>query len=229
MAQEMEKKSEEAKKPAKVKRFNLFHRFAHAVLTLGVIGAAVTGFPLKFKEIYGMDWLVAKMGGVPMVGLIHRICAVAIIVYLVFQGVYMFYYMFAARLGTETGAMTWILPRKRETLDVKANALYLLGQRPEPSFRKFVYWGIFDWVINIAGIFAIVISGLMVWFPEILARFIPGIWLNTAYVVHSNGAVLIVVVILITHFYNIYWSTGHISDCMVVFTGRMTARRKKLE
>lgn len=226
---EVEKKPETKKKPAKAKRFNLFHRITHLGLTLGVIGAAVTGFPLKFKDLYGMDWLVTKMGGVPMVGLIHRICAVAIMSYLVFQAAYLFYYSIAGRLKPEAGAMTWILPRKRETLDVKANALYLLGRRPEPSFRKFVYWGVFDWVISIAGIFAIVISGLMVWFPEILARFIPGTWLNTAYVVHSNGAVLIVVVILITHFYNIYWSTGHISDCMVIITGRMTARRKKLE
>lgn len=232
LAQEHAAKSpavaQKAAKPT-AKRYNLFHRFAHAIVTFGVIGAAVTGFPLKYKDLIGMDWFTTKLGGVIRMGLYHRIFAGMIIGYLVFQTVYMLYYFVARLFGSEAGGLTWILPRKRETLDVKANALYLIGRRPEPSFKKYVYWGVFDWVINIAGIFAIVVTGAMVWFPEVLARWLPGTWLNSAYVIHSQGAILIVVVILVTHFYNIYWSTGHISDCMVIFTGRMTARRKKLQ
>lgn len=220
---------EKKKKPAtKAKRFNMFHRIAHAVVTIGVVGACITGFPLKFKDVTYMGLLVQKMGGVARMAIYHRVFAVMIGSYIATQVLYMGYYFIALRRGVDVSSLSWVLPRKRETLDVSANTMYLLGRRGEPSFKKQVYWGVFDWIVSIAGIWAIVVSGAMVWFPNIVARYIPGTWLNVAYVTHSNGAVLLIVIVFVTHFYNIYWSTGHLSDCNIIITGRMTTRRKKL-
>lgn len=217
------------KKGQSPKRYNVFHRIAHLSVTFGVTGAAITGFPLKFKDITYMDVLTAKMGGVAQMALYHRVFAVMIGAYIVMQGTYMMYYFIAVRLGQDVSSLSWVLPRKRETLDVRANALYLFGKRGEPSFKKQVYWGVFDWIISIAAMWAILISGAVVWFPEIISRYVPGTWLNVAYVTHSNGAVLAIVITVATHFYNIYWSTGHMSDCNVMFSGKQTARRKKLQ
>jgi cytochrome b subunit of formate dehydrogenase len=217
------------KKKPKAKRFNLFHRIAHAVVTIAVIGCSTSGFPLKFKDGVGMQWLTDIQGGVTGMALVHRVCAVAIGVYLVTQFFYILYYFYARARGADTSSIAWVLPRKRETLDVKNNLLYMLGRHAEPSFKKQVYWGVVDWIISIAMFFAILISGVIIWFPEFFALYIPGQWFNVAYVTHSNGAVLLVVITLVTHFYNIYWSTGFMSDCMIMFTGTMTSRRTKLE
>lgn len=223
------KKREEPKKKRKAaKRYNIFHRVFHFLITLGVIGACVTGFPLKFKDWPGMIDFVKQLGGVTQMAFYHRIFAGMIGAYIISQMFYITYYFIALRRGVDVSSLSWVLPRKRQTLDVKANTLYLMGRGKEPSFKKQVYWGVFDWLVMIASIWAIIVSGAMVWWPEIVARYIPGTWLNAAYVTHSNGALLFIVVVLVTHFYNIYWSTGHISDCNVIFTGRMTTRRKKL-
>ncbi|MFH1737041.1 MAG: hypothetical protein ABH838_04010 [Actinomycetota bacterium] len=216
------------KKP-KAKRFNRFHRFAHAIVTLATIGASISGFPLKFKDAPGMQWLTDIQGGVTRMALIHRVCAVAIAVYLASQMFYILYYFYARAKGVDTSALAWVLPRKRETLDVKANLLYMLGRQAEPSFKKQVYWGVFDWIVSIAMFFAILVSGTVIWFPEYLSQYLTGTWFNVAYVTHSNGAVLLILITLVTHFYNIYWSTGYLSDCMIIFTGKMTSRRTKLE
>ncbi len=216
------------KKRKASKRYNIFHRVFHFLITLGVVGACVTGFPLKLKDWPGMADFVKQLGGVTQMAFYHRIFAGMIGAYIVSQIFYVLYYFIALRRGVDVSSLSWVLPRKRQTLDVKANTLYLMGRGKEPSFKKQVYWGVFDWVVMIASIWAIIVSGAMVWWPEIVARYIPGTWLNAAYVTHSNGALLFIVVVLVTHFYNIYWSTGHISDCNVIFTGRMTTRRKKL-
>jgi cytochrome b subunit of formate dehydrogenase len=218
-------------KPAKgkAKRFNLFHRVSHAAVTLATILASTSGFPLKFKDAPGMQWLTDMQGGVATMAIVHRVCAVVIFVYLTGQFFYILYYFYARARGVDTSSIAWVLPRKRETLDVKANLMYMLGRAKEPSFKKQVYWGFFDWVVSLAMFLAILVSGAVIWFPEFFANYIPGTWFNVAYVTHSNGAVLLVVITLVTHFYNIYWSTGHLSDCMIIFTGTMTNRRAKLE
>ncbi|MFA5867248.1 MAG: hypothetical protein WC891_04725 [Actinomycetota bacterium] len=227
-AKAMAGKPEKPKK-GKAKRFNLFHRVSHAAVTLATICASTSGFPLKFKDAPGMQWLTDIQGGVTNMAIVHRVSAVVILVYLTGQFFYILYYFYARARGVDTSGIAWILPRKRETLDVKANLMYMLGRAPEPSFKKQVYWGVFDWIVSLAMFFAILISGAVIWFPELFARYLPGTWFNVAYVTHSNGAVLLVVITLVTHFYNIYWSTGHLSDCMIIFTGTMTNRRAKLE
>lgn len=216
-------------KKGKAKRFNLFHRVLHAALTLATICAAASGFPLKFKDAPGMQWLTDIQGGVVNMGIVHRVAAVVIIVFMAGQFFYILYYIYARARGADTSAIAWVLPRKRETLDVRANLMYMLGRASEPSFKKQVYWGVFDWIVSLAMFFAILVSGAAIWFPEYFANYLPGTWFNVAYVTHSNGAVLLVVITLVTHFYNIYWSTGHLSDCMIIFTGKMTNRRTKLE
>ncbi len=217
------------KKKPKAKRFNLFHRVAHALVTVATIGASTSGFPLKFKDAPGMQWLTDLQGGVTGMALVHRVCAVTIGIYLVGQFFYILYYFYARARGADTSSIAWVLPRKRETLDVRSNLLYMFGRHAEPSFKKQTYWGVFDWVVSIAMFFAILVSGTIIWFPEFFALYLPGTWFNVAYVTHSNGAVLLVVITLVTHFYNIYWSTGHLSDCMIIFTGQMTVRRAKLD
>lgn len=236
MADEDKKNTAPARKPApaakkkpKAKRFNLFHRVAHAIVTVATIGASISGFPLKFKDAPGMQWLTDLQGGVTSMALVHRVCAVAILVYLVGQFFYILYYFYARARGADTSSIAWALPRKRETLDVQSNLLYMFGRHAEPSFKKQTYWGVFDWVVSIAIFFAILVSGTVIWFPQFFAQYLPGTWFNVAYVTHSNGAVLLVVITLVTHFYNIYWSTGHLSDCMIIFTGSMTVRRAKLD
>lgn len=219
---------EKPKKP-KAKRFNMFHRISHAGVTLATILASTSGFPLKFKDAPGMQWLTNIQGGVKTMAIIHRVCAVVILIYLTGQFFYVLYYFYARARGVDASAIAWVLPRKRETLDVKANLMYMLGRAKEPSFKKQVYWGVFDWIVSLAMFFAILVSGAVIWFPEFFARYLSGTWFNVAYVTHSNGAMLLVVITLVTHFYNIYWSTGHLSDCMIIFTGTMTTRRAKLE
>jgi cytochrome b subunit of formate dehydrogenase len=219
----------EKPKKGKAKRFNLFHRISHASVTLATILASTSGFPLKFKDAPGMQWLTDMQGGVANMAIVHRVCAVVIFVYLAGQFFYILYYFFARARGVDASGIAWVLPRKRETLDVRANLMYMLGRAKEPSFKKQVYWGVFDWIVSLAMFLAILVSGAVIWFPDFFDKFIPGTWFNVAYVTHSNGAVLLVVITLVTHFYNIYWSTGHLSDCMIIFTGTMTNRRAKLE
>jgi len=74
---------------------------------------------------------------------------------------------------------------------------------------------------RLLGMFAIGLSGLMLWFPEFFSIFLPGWILNIAAIVHSDEALLASGFIFTVHFFNTHFRPSKFPIDTVIFTGRL--------
>ncbi len=96
-----------------------------------------------------------------------------------------------------------------------------MNKGPKPQFDRWTYWEKFDFLAVFWGMFAIGLSGLMLWFPEFFTIFLPGWILNIATIVHSDEALLASGFIFTVHFFNTHFRPSKFPIDTVIFTGRI--------
>jgi cytochrome b subunit of formate dehydrogenase len=69
--------------------------------------------------------------------------------------------------------------------------------------------------------FAIGLSGLMLWFPKYFTIFLPGWIINIAAIVHSDEALLASGFIFTVHFFNTHFRPSKFPIDTVIFTGKI--------
>jgi cytochrome b subunit of formate dehydrogenase len=96
---------------------------------------------------------------------------------------------------------------------------YLLFLRKEkPVFGKYTfeekvtYWFIF------IGVGVMVISGIILWYPEIITRILPGGVIPAAKLAHSTEAIVAAIFIVLWHFYHVHLQRLNLS----IFSGTIS-------
>jgi cytochrome b subunit of formate dehydrogenase len=97
---------------------------------------------------------------------------------------------------------------------------WFFNKGEKPQFDRWTYWEKFDFLAVFWGMFAIGLSGLMLWFPEFFTIFLPGWILNIATIVHSDEALLASGFIFTVHFFNTHFRPSKFPIDTVIFTGR---------
>jgi cytochrome b subunit of formate dehydrogenase/nitrate reductase gamma subunit len=203
-------------------RFNVFHRFIHLVMMVTFIGLALTGLPIKYPDAFWARGLILLWGGVRGAGLLHRWCAGITFGYFVLHLLYVLYYLLGLKgklLGPDS-----LVPSLRDFQDLYHQIRYFLGKGAPPQFGRFTYWEKFDYWAVFWGIAFIGGSGLVLWFPEFFSRFIPGIYLNIAYTIHSDEALLATGFIFVVHLYNAHLRANVFPIDKSIFTGKIEAK-----
>ncbi len=95
----------------------------------------------------------------------------------------------------------------------------VLGQGPRPAYGRWTYWEKFDYFAVFWGVAVIGASGLMLWFPKVFSRVLPGWLINAAFIVHSDEALLAVGFIFVFHFFNTHLRPESFPMDPVIFTG----------
>ena len=201
-------------------RLNLFHRFIHVLVMVSFAGAALSGMALKFRTAAWARLAMQLMGGVPGAALLHRLCAMVIAFYCFLHFIYIVYYI-VRRKGS--------IPRPQDIVDLWQNLMYFLGRRPRPQFDRFTYWEKFDYLAVFWGVLMIGLSGLVLWFPQMATRFLPGIAINVAQIMHSDEALLAVGFILVVHMFNTHLRAEKFPVDMSIFTGKVSEEELKTE
>jgi len=206
-----------------VRRFDAFDRILHGLLMLSFLGLAATGLPLLFSD---QDWahmLARVFGGFIVAGWLHRVCATLLI------AVFLTHLTRVGRrifIGRQYGLL-WgpnsMVPQPRDVRELIQHIRYFLGLGERPSFERFTYWEKFDYWAVFWGMGIIGASGLMLWFPEIFARILPGWLFNVALLIHGEEALLAVGFIFTMHFFNGHLRPEKFPMDPVIFTGRLTA------
>jgi cytochrome b subunit of formate dehydrogenase len=199
-------------------RFDLHQRLQHGIMALSFITLMVTGWPLRMAGIGSSQAVVDFFGSLEACGMVHRIAAIAMSVSVVHHLAWVFVRWRRGTLSFE------IVPRLQDLRDLVQNLRFYVGLRPDPPrfgrwtyFEKFDYWAVFWGVAIMAG------SGVVLWFPELFASFLPAWSVTIAHVAHSDEALLAGLAIFIWHFYNVHmrrhffpmswvWLTGKLSD-----------------
>lgn len=201
-------------------RMNVFHRIIHYVIIVSFFGLVYTGMPLKYRNAGWAQWMMEQFGGVHNAGLIHRICGGITWAYLIIHIVWLIYYYFIMR-GAILGPTTMV-PNLKDAQDIYGQVKYFLGLGPQPKFDRFTYWEKFDYLAVFWGCMMIGFSGLMLWFPQLFAKFLPGIAFNIATIIHGDEAVLATGFIFVVHFFNAHIRLEKFPLDPVVFTGKVT-------
>jgi len=210
-------------------RFTRKQRIMHLVMLISFFTLALTGMALKFSYMGWAHGLSRLLGGFATMGVLHRIGAVILIALFVYHVRDVF------RLKRESGR-TWLgylfgtdslMFNLNDIKQFWQNTKWFLGLGPRPEYGRFTYWEKFDYFAVFWGVFIIGSTGLVLWFPELFTRVLPGWSVNVATIIHSDEALLAVGFIFTIHFFNTHFRPDKFPMDPVIFTGRVPLEELK--
>jgi len=211
-------------------RFETFHRLTHALVIVSFFTLALTGLPLRFSCTIWAGPLMKLWGGVRMAGLFHRIAAGITFVYF---GGHLIYLIRKVLQAPDPRKLFWgpdsLVPQPRDVVDFWKQFKWYFGRGPRPRFGRWSYMEKFDYFAVFWGVAIIGGSGLLLWFPEFFARFVPGWLFNVATIIHGDEALLAVGFIFTIHFFHVHLRPEKFPIDAVMFTGRATLEYMKEE
>lgn len=199
-------------------RFNLHHRIQHIGLFTSFIILTITGLPIKFDQSGVSRGVVSMFGGFDNMFAVHLVAAVVMLSVAVYHLLYLAIYPLVTKKISLAA-----LPRLKDFFDVIQDVQFLLGLRKDhPKFdrysykEKFDYWAVF-WGIAIMGG-----SGLMLWYPQIAAQYVPRWVVDSAKFAHTDEAILAISAIFIWHFFNVHLSPRYFPMNHLWYRGTIT-------
>jgi cytochrome b subunit of formate dehydrogenase len=216
-----------------VQRFRPLYRVMHVLLILSFFTLVMTGIPLKYHDA---DWaraLIRLWGGVPASGIFHRIAATVLTILFLYTIWLSLKFLFPG--GKVKGWMKRLFgpdslfPNLKDLRDIRDMFLWFFNKGEMPKLDRWTYWENFDFLAVFWGMFAIGLSGFMLWFPEKFSYIFPGWFLNIAALVHSEEALLAALFIFTVHFFNNHLVPNKFPLEPNVFTGRQTMEQLQHE
>jgi len=203
-----------------VVRFSGYERFEHfAVMSLFTV-LSITGFPQKFYDHRWAQVLVGWLGGVDTARWFHRAAGTLFTALVVVHVV-----RIVMSLVTGRTQLTMV-PTRRDFDDAVQTLRYYFGMRDTPARfdhfdyrQKFEYWGMLLGSAIVAG------TGLVLLFPILTARLLPGQVIPAAYVAHSQEGLMAFLVVIVWHIYNAHLSPDVFPFDTSIFTGDISVER----
>jgi len=198
-------------------RFSVSQRLQHWVMTISFAVLAITGLPQRYALAGWAEWMIEAMGGIETVRIIHRLSAVVLILVTVFHFVSLAYAVLVKR-----SRMT-LLPGLKDVTDLLDSVRYSLGlAQRHPRFphfsvaEKIEYWAL------IWGTVVMVITGLILWFPEKAVRILPALAVTVSQTIHYYEACLATLAILVWHFFFVIFHPDAYPMSWTWLTGKMS-------
>ncbi len=180
-------------------RFTAAQRFEHLVLLLSFTVLALTGLPQKYADQAWAQSLIAALGGIESVRIVHRVMAVLLMAEAIYHGGVLSYKLYVL------GVRPIMLPTLRDARDVWDWARYNVGLRREhPRLPRYNFGEKVEYLAVVWGTIIMVITGFMLWNPIAATKLLPGAWIPAARAAHGAEALLAVLSILIWHSYNVH-------------------------
>ncbi|MFO0831705.1 MAG: hypothetical protein U0637_07655 [Phycisphaerales bacterium] len=216
-------------------RFRPFERFLHVLVMTSFLLLVATGMPLKFYDTGWARELVRWIGGLEAAAQLHRLGAMITFTYFTlhigsmlvagFRNRGQFQEQGRFRLRKFLGVMfgpDLPYPHVQDLKDWWAHQKWFFGKGEQPQFDKWTYWEKFDYMAVFWGVAVIGLSGLVMWFPELFTRVLPGWVINLALIVHSDEALLAAGFIFTFHFFNVHFRPEKFPIDSVIFSGRIS-------
>ncbi len=194
-------------------RFTRSQRWEHGLLILSFTVLLLTGLPQKYRLASWSQQILTTPERLKLVQQIHHIAALVLIAEVIYHIVKAIYLMARRRLPGD------MFPTLKDIGDAWKMLKYLLFiSKEKPEFGKYnfeqkvTYWFLFF------GIGIMVITGLVLWFPLIITRVLPGGVVPAAKMAHSTEAIVAGIFVVIWHFYHVHIQRLNLS----IFTGRLS-------
>ncbi|MDI6857491.1 MAG: cytochrome c3 family protein [Dehalococcoidia bacterium] len=202
-------------------RFEVHQRAQHFLMMACFLVLAFTGLPQKFSEWGASRWLIDAWGGLDSARAIHRFAGLVMLA----DCVYHLGYVAFGSLVLKKPLPIWMIPAPKDIADFFQDLQFWFGHSSErPKFGRFSYREKFDYWAIFWGMPVIGLSGLMLMFPTMAARFLPGDMISVAFLAHSDEAVLAVLWIFVVHFFFVHFNPRFFPLNRSIFTGKMQRR-----
>ncbi len=212
-----------------IRRFTALNRVNHALVVITFFGLTATGIPLVFSTQPWAGVLAGCFGGIEAAGLFHRVFAAMLILNFVLH----FIGLGRAFLRRKCSWFEWtfgpgsLVPRWKDVTDCVGMFRWFAGHARLPRFDRWTYWEKFDYWAEVFGSMIIGGTGLLLWFPEIASKIVPGWAFNIAMIVHGYEALLAIGFIFTIHFFNAHVRPGTFPVDEVIFTGSVPEEELK--
>jgi len=203
-------------------RFGPWWRLGHLLFAVSLMILTLTGMTLLYSSSSWAPVVMKLMGGPKSAAIVHRVCAV------IFTGVFIIHLIYivitiGGKLKTfKIFGPDSLIPGLQDGYDVIAMFKWFFGMGPRPFFDRWTYWEKFDYWAPFWGVAIVGLSGFMMWFPNVTAKFLPGWAFNVAVITHGEEAFLAAVFLFTVHFFNNHFRPEKFPIDTVMFTGAMT-------
>ena len=209
------------------RRFDRKQIVLHILVMVSFLGLSLTGLPLKFA---GQGWaklLIDLYGGPAQAGLLHRVSGGLTLLYLAITVVMSGKFLFGNREagGTFTQRLLGpdsLCPNWRDLSDLIGMLRWFVFLGPKPCFERWTYWEKFDFLALFWGMLTIGASGLVLWFPDFFAAWLPGWMCCAATMIHTEVALLATGFIFTVHFFNTHGRPEKFPMNFVIFSGQIS-------
>ena len=209
-----------AAKPASYVRFTIDQRLEHVLLLVSFSLLGLTGLVQKYSQASVSQWLIAVMGGIEIVRIIHRVNAILMVAESVYHVIVLGYKLFVVRVATT------MAPGLPDLAHVIQDVLCYLGLRRHTArYGRYNYAEKAEYWAMIWGTLVMAATGFILWNPIAVARLVPGEFIPAAKAAHGGEALLAVLAILLWHFYHVHLKLFNKS----MFTGKLTREQMEHE
>jgi formate dehydrogenase gamma subunit len=201
-------------------RFSLSQRLEHWVMVVSFTLLALTGLPQKFAGTGWAETMIGLMGGIEITREIHHAAAILLLLAVIYHFVSILYQVIVLR-------SRWsIYPQLQDVFDALHTVQYDLGARKDaPKYDHFAWGEKFEYWALVWGTLIMALTGLMMWNPIIVTRFLSGDVIPAAKAAHGAEAILAVLAVVVWHFYNVHLRQFNKS----MFTGKLPAHEMETE
>jgi formate dehydrogenase subunit gamma len=194
-------------------RFSIGQRWEHLLFLLTFTVLLLTGLPQKYRAAAWSQYILSSPQRVETIQTIHHIAAVLLIAVALYHVVRAIVRLFRRRLSGE------MLPVVQDISDgFKMLRWLLFIDREKPSFGKFTFEQKFTYWFFIFGTAIMIVSGLLIWFPVLFTRVLPGGIIPAAKLAHSAEAIAAAIFVVMWHSYHVHIERLNLS----IFTGRLS-------
>ncbi|MFN2148842.1 MAG: cytochrome b/b6 domain-containing protein [Anaerolineales bacterium] len=199
-------------------RFNLVQRWEHALFLLTFTVLLLTGLPQKYRTATWSQYILATPERLETIRQIHHVAAVLLIMLALYHVGRAVVRLFQRRLSGE------MLPVTQDLRDgFKMLRWLLFIDREKPSFGKFSFEQKFTYWFFIFGTAIMILSGLLIWFPVLFTRVLPGGIIPAAKLAHSAEAIAAAIFVIMWHSYHVHIERLNLS----IFTGRLSEKEMR--
>ncbi len=212
-----------------VRRFGWIWRAAHLTLALGVMMLVISGMSLLFAGSAWAPIAIKLLGGVKAAGIVHRIGGMMFVSVFFGHVFYLIYFITRNWKTWEVFGPDSMVPNLNDLKGVIGMFKWFFDKGPRPVFDRWAYWEKFDYWAPFWGLTIVGVSGVMLWFPELTSRFLPGWVFNVGTIVHGEEAFLAAVFLFSVHFFNCHFRPDKFPQDICMFTGCVPLHEYKHE
>jgi len=207
-----------------LERLSPGQRFQHILVMISFIILIVTGLVLKFHENWFSRLVINLEGGIIARGIFHRLAAAI----LMFVSLVHFLHI----VFTERGHKDFLLmlPRKKDFSDAILKVGFILGlSEKEPKFDKYAPKDKFQYWAVVLGSLLMIVTGLVLWFQSQAMLVLPKWVFDITAVLHGYQGVLIGIVVILWHLYNVHLNPKDFPMSKVWLDGKISLEELKKE